>query len=219
MVRISSIIDHTLLKANVSSKDIENLCREAVEYEFCSVCVNPANVSQAAQFLKGSNVKVCTVMGFPLGAELVETKAFQTSKAIEQGAMEIDMVINLGAVKSGNYNIVEDEIKEVKRIAADKIVKIILETCYLNENEKITLCKLAVECGADFVKTSTGFGTGGATLADVKLLRQTVGPNIGVKASGGIRDLKTLMAMVEAGATRIGTSSGVRIMEELRENK
>jgi len=217
VINISSIIDHTLLKANASRKDIENLCREAVEYEFCSVCVNPVNVGIAVQSLKGSQVKVCTVVGFPLGANLAGVKAYEAGKALEQGALEVDMVINIGAVKSGDYDIVVKEIKAVKKVAGDRIVKVILETCYLTDDEKTKLGRLAVDCGANFVKTSTGFGTGGATTADVRLLREVVGPDVGIKASGGIRDLKTLMEIVDAGANRIGASSGVKIMKELKE--
>lgn len=218
MVKLNNVpklIDHTLLKADVSPGDIEKLCREALQYSFCSVCVNPVNVKLAADMLRGSDVKVCTVVGFPLGADLALTKAYQTSRAIEQGAREIDMVINLGAVKGGDFETVRREIMEVIKAAGDGVVKVIIETCYLTDAEKVKLCKLVSECGGHFVKTSTGFGTGGATVQDVRLMRQAVGSQTGVKASGGIRDLKTLLAMVEAGANRIGTSSGVKIMEEV----
>ncbi len=211
---VPSIIDHTLLKADATPADIQKLCQEAAEYGFCSVCVNPVNVKDAVKFLKGTDVKVCTVLGFPLGADLPETKVFQAVKAFEQGCQEVDMVINIGAVKSGNFDIVEKEIKELKSVAADRIIKVILETCYLSDVEKIRVAWLAAQCGADFVKTSTGFGPEGASAVDVKLLRQTVGPDMGVKASGGIRDLRKFILMVNAGANRIGASSSVKIMKE-----
>ena len=213
---IAKFIDHTLLRADADRKSIERLCREAVEEGFFSVCVNPFWVKTAADLLKGKDVKVCTVIGFPLGADTPEMKVYQGSAALDQGARELDMVVNIGAVKSGEYNVVEREIKEVKKAAGANIVKVIIETCFLNESEKIEVCRLAKECGADFVKTSTGFGTAGASVEDVRLMRETVGPGVGVKASGGIRDLDTLVRMVEAGANRIGSSSGIRITEQFR---
>ena len=216
---IAKLIDHTLLKADADRESIEKLCREAIEEGFFSVCVNPFWVKTAADLLKGKDIKVCTVIGFPLGADTPEVKVYQGSAALDQGARELDMVINIGAVKSGEYNVVEREIKEVKKAAGGNIVKVIIETCFLDDSEKIKVCRLVKECGADFVKTSTGFGTTGATVEDVRLLRETVGPSVGVKASGGIRDLDTLVRMAEAGANRIGTSSGMRIMEQFRNQK
>ncbi|MDD2573433.1 MAG: deoxyribose-phosphate aldolase [Bacillota bacterium] len=214
---IAKLIDHTLLKAETDREGIERLCGEAVAEGFCSVCVNPFWVKMVADLLKEETVKVCTVIGFPLGADNPRVKAYQAGSAMEQGARELDMVVNIGAVKSGYYRTVEEEIREVRKAAEDNIIKVIIETCFLNREEKVRLCEIVRECGADFVKTSTGFGSAGASLDDVRLLRETVGPNVGVKASGGIRDLETLIGMVKAGANRIGTSSGVRIMEEYRQ--
>lgn len=215
---ISKLIDHTLLKANASRQDIQELCSQAIKQGFFSVCINPYWVKPAVDMLKGEKVRVCSVIGFPLGAYASRVKAFQSGIALEQGAHELDMVVNIGAVKDKDYSVVEAEIKEVKRVAGDNIVKVIIETCFLTQEEKVHLCKLVKECGADFVKTSTGFGTAGATVEDVRLLRETVGSHIGVKASGGIRNLETLMGMVEAGANRIGTSSGIIIMEECKQH-
>ncbi len=215
---ISKLIDHTLLKANASRQDIQELCSQAIKQGFFSVCINPYWVKPAVDMLKGERVRVCSVIGFPLGACASRVKAFQSGIALEQGAHELDMVVNIGAVKDKDYSVVEAEIKEVKRVAGDNIVKVIIETCFLTQEEKVHLCKLVKECGADFVKTSTGFGTAGATVEDVRLLRETVGSHIGVKASGGIRNLETLMGMVEAGANRIGTSSGIIIMEECKQH-
>ncbi|MCZ0755556.1 deoxyribose-phosphate aldolase [Anoxybacillus sp. J5B_2022] len=211
---IAKMIDHTLLKANTTKAQIVQLCKEAKEYGFASVCVNPTWVATAAELLKGTDVKVCTVIGFPLGANTPETKAFETKDAIEKGATEVDMVINIGALKDGDDELVERDIRAVVEAAKGKaLVKVIIETCLLSEEEKVRACRLAVQAGADYVKTSTGFSTGGATVEDITLMRKTVGPNIGVKASGGVRDLQGAEAMIEAGATRIGTSSGVAIVQ------
>jgi deoxyribose-phosphate aldolase len=213
-LEISKLIDHTMLKAEASYEGIENLCKQADEFGFYSVCVNPHHVALASRLLKGRGVKVCTVIGFPLGANTIDTKVFESNNALENGAKELDVVINIGAVKSGDYRVVEREIKAIRELSSDFVLKVILETCYLTDQEKVNICKIAVGCGADFVKTSTGFGTAGATIEDVQLLRKTVGPDFGVKASGGIRDLQTLQSMVAAGANRIGTSSGMIIMKE-----
>lgn len=214
-MEIANYIDHTLLKAEATQSQIETLCEEAKEYSFCSVCVNPTWVSLAANLLKGTDVKVCTVIGFPLGATTAETKAFETVNAIHNGAKEIDMVINVGALKGGDIETVKRDIEAVVNAAKDQaLVKVIIETSLLTDEEKVTACRLSVEAGADFVKTSTGFSTGGATVTDIKLMRKTVGPNIGVKASGGVRTAADAKAMIEAGATRIGASSGVNIVKD-----
>lgn len=219
MTNIASYIDHTLLKPEATQEQIVKLCKEAAEFNFASVCVNPAWVEAAAAELKDSTVKVCTVIGFPLGASTSETKAFETTDAIEKGAGEIDMVVNIGALKSGNNEVVKKDIEAVVNAAKGKaIVKVIIETALLTDEEKVTASRLSKEAGADFVKTSTGFSTGGATVADVKLMRETVGPDLGVKASGGVRSLEDVQAMIEAGATRIGASSGVQIMQGLTSN-
>lgn len=216
MTNIASYIDHTLLKPESTESQVIQLCKEAAEFKFASVCVNPTWVETAAAELTGSGVKVCTVIGFPLGASTPETKAFETTDAISKGAGEIDMVLNVGALKSGNTDHVKKDIEAVVQAAKGKaIVKVILETCLLTDEEKATASRLSKEAGADFVKTSTGFSTGGATVEDVKLMRQTVGPELGVKASGGVRSLEDVEAMIEAGATRIGASSGVKIMQGL----
>lgn len=212
-MQVNKFIDHTLLKAFATSADIKKLCDEAIKYDFKSVCVNPANVQQAANLLKGSDVLVCTVIGFPLGANTIETKALETIDAIKNGADEIDMVINIGKVKEHDYDYIENEIKRVVAASVGKTTKVIIETCYLTDEEKVNCCLAAKRAHASFVKTSTGFGTGGATAEDIKLMRETVGPEMGVKASGGIRNLEDLEKMVEFGATRIGTSAGVAIME------
>ena len=210
-------IDHTLLKADAKKEDIIELCSEARMYSFASVCVNPTWVKTAAGALEGSTIKVCTVIGFPLGASTSEVKAFETENAIKNGATEIDMVINIGMLRSGNDEAVKKDIEAVVQ-AADKkaIVKVIIETSLLTEVEKRTICELAVVAGADFVKTSTGFSTGGATVEDVKLMRAVVGPEMGVKASGGVRSFEDMDQMIQAGATRIGASSGVQIMKGLK---
>lgn len=219
MTNIASFIDHTLLKPEATKEQIVKICQEAAEYKFASVCVNPAWVSVSAKELADSPVKVCTVIGFPLGASTSETKAFETADAIAKGAEEIDMVINIGALKSGDEELVKKDIEAVVEAAKGKaIVKVIIETCLLTDEEKVVASRLSKEAGADFVKTSTGISTGGATIADVKLMRETVGPDLGVKASGGVRSLEDLQAMVDAGATRIGASSGVQIMQGLTSN-
>lgn len=216
MTNIASYIDHTLLKPESTESQVVQLCKEAAEYNFASVCVNPTWVEKAAAELTNSEVKVCTVIGFPLGASTPETKAFETTDAISKGAGEIDMVLNIGALKSGNTDHVKKDIEAVVNAAKGKaIVKVILETCLLTDEEKVTASQLSKEAGADFVKTSTGFSTGGATIEDVKLMRQTIGPDMGVKASGGVRSLEDVEAMIKAGATRIGASSGVKIIQGL----
>lgn len=212
-MKLNKYIDHTLLKADASQEQIETLIEEAKKYDFASVCVNPTWVSFAAQALKATDVKVCTVIGFPLGANTPELKAFETSDAIQNGANEVDMVINIGALKSRNFDLVERDIRAVVEAAKGTLVKVIIETCLLTDDEKVKACQIAQKAGADFVKTSTGFSTGGATVADVALMRKTVGPNMGVKASGGARSYEDALAFIEAGATRIGASSGVAIME------
>ncbi|TCN24657.1 deoxyribose-phosphate aldolase [Mesobacillus foraminis] len=210
---IAGMIDHTLLKANATEEQIRQLCEEAKEYRFASVCVNPCWVKYCSSILKGSGVKTCTVIGFPLGANTYETKAYETKTAIEHGAEEVDMVINIGALKSGDDERVERDIRAVTEAAKGKaLTKVIIETSLLTDDEKIRACKLAVKAGADFVKTSTGFSDGGATVEDVTLMRNTVGPDIGVKASGGVRSPEDAKKMIDAGATRIGASSGAAIV-------
>lgn len=212
---IANIIDHTLLKPDAKEEQILKLIEEAKQYQFASVCVNPYWVPLAAKQLAGTNVKVCTVIGFPLGSNTTKVKAFEAKDAIENGAQEIDMVINVGLLKTGKYSEVEEDIKAVADVARGKaLLKVIIETCLLTDEEKKLACELAVKAGADFVKTSTGFSTGGATAEDVKLMRQTVGNEIGVKASGGIRNKADFDKMVAAGANRIGASSGVKIVQE-----
>ena len=217
MENINKLIDHTLLKAFATKEEIIKLCDEAKKYNFKSVCVNPANIELAAQCLKGSEVLVCTVIGFPLGANTIETKVFETKDALEKGANEIDMVINVGKAKEHDYEYIKEEIEAVVNASCGRLVKVIIETCYLTDEEKVECCKAAVRAEADFVKTSTGFGTGGATKEDIALMRKTVGPEMGVKASGGVRSYEDLMTMVEAGATRIGASAGIAIMEKAKE--
>jgi deoxyribose-phosphate aldolase len=211
---LAKMIDHTALKPDTSREQIEKLCDEARDFNFASVCVNPTWVALAAEKLEGAEAKVCTVIGFPLGAVTTETKAFETKDAIQKGATEVDMVINIGALKDGNNELVEQDIKAVVEAAKGKaLVKVIIETCLLTDEEKKRACELSVKAGADYVKTSTGFSTSGATVEDIKLMRNTVGPNIGVKASGGVRDLEGSQAMIDAGATRIGASAGVKIVQ------
>ncbi|AKO94192.1 MULTISPECIES: deoxyribose-phosphate aldolase [Priestia] len=209
---IAKMIDHTLLKADAKKEEIEKLCEEAKEHHFASVCVNPTWVSLSSSLLEGTDVKVCTVIGFPLGANTPEVKAFEAQNAISNGATEVDMVINIGALKDGNDQEVKRDIQAVVEASKGVLVKVIIETCLLTEDEKIRACKLAVEAGADYVKTSTGFSTGGATVEDVALMRKTVGPDVGVKASGGVRNAEGAKAVIEAGATRIGASSGIAIV-------
>lgn len=213
--QLARMIDHTLLKADVTKEQIVDLCKEAVKYQFATVCVNPTWVKTAATELNGEEVGVTTVIGFPLGATTTFTKVAETKDVIASGATEIDMVINIGALKSGNYELVEKDIESVVLAAGNQVVvKVIIETCFLTEDEKVTACKIAKAAGADFVKTSTGFGTGGATVEDISLMRKTVGPDLGVKASGGVRDYQTALQMLRAGATRIGASSGKEIVNE-----
>ena len=212
---LAKMIDHTNLKASTVKEEILRLTQEAKDYQFASVCVNPTWVELAAQELKGTDVKVCTVIGFPLGANTKEVKVYETKDAIEKGAEEIDMVINIAKLKDGDDDYVESEIAGVVEASKGKaIVKVIIETCLLTDDEKKQVCSLAVKAGADFVKTSTGFSTGGATVEDVALMKQTVGAHVGVKASGGIRSKEDAQAMVHAGATRIGASSGIAIVTE-----
>jgi deoxyribose-phosphate aldolase len=214
--KLASMIDHTLLKPEASEPQIRQLCDEAKRYGFATVCVNPAYVKLCAVLLNGSPVRVCTVIGFPLGATLSEVKAFETQQTIVNGAAEIDMVINIGALKSKDDEQVARDIAGVVRVAhtAGALVKVILEAALLTDEEKVKACQLAQAAGADFVKTSTGFGPGGATVHDVALMRQTVGPDMGIKAAGGIRTLTDALAMIEAGANRIGASASVKIMAE-----
>lgn len=216
---LAKMIDHTILKADATEKEVEKLCSEALEYNFASVCINPSMVEKAANMLKGSDVKVCTVIGFPLGATTTEVKAFETEDVIKKGATEVDMVINIGKLKEGNLEYVKKDIEAVVNAAKGKaLTKVIIETCLLTDEEKVTACKLSKEAGADFVKTSTGFSTGGATASDIKLMRETVGPELGVKASGGVRSLEDAMAMIENGATRIGASASIAICEGTESN-
>ncbi|MBD8069201.1 deoxyribose-phosphate aldolase [Bacillus sp. PS06] len=213
---IAKTIDHTALKADTTKDQIVELCKEAKEYQFASVCVNPTWVATAAELLNGTDVKVCTVIGFPLGANTPETKAFETKDAIAKGATEVDMVINIGALKDKNDELVERDIRAVVEAAKGQaLTKVIIETSLLTEEEKVRACEIAVKAGTDYVKTSTGFSTGGATIEDIQLMRKTVGPDIGVKASGGVRDTKGAEDMIEAGATRIGASAGVAIVNGL----
>ncbi len=214
---LARLIDHTLLKAEATPAEIERLCDEALQYEFASVCVNACYVAQAAEALRGSRVHVCAVVGFPLGATLTCVKVFEANEAMRLGASEIDMVIGIGALKSGDDSAVEADIRAVTEGAHrnQAICKAILEAGLLTEDEKVRACRAALNAGADFVKTSTGFGHGGATVEDVRLMRGVVGAKMGVKASGGIRTLRDCEQMLAAGATRIGTSSGVKIMQEL----
>ncbi len=212
---LASYIDHTLLKPEASREQIRAVCEEAKQYHFASVCVNPCWVPLIAEELKGSGVSVCCVIGFPLGASLSSVKAFEAREAVAAGAQEIDMVINIGAVKSGGWELVREDIAAVNAAKGTAKLKVIIETCLLTDEEKVRVCQIAKEVGADFVKTSTGFSTGGATVHDVELMRRTVGPEMGVKASGGIRTLADALAMIEAGASRLGASAGVKIIEAL----
>lgn len=209
---IAARIDHTLLKATATSDQVRELCAEAREHHFASVCVNPAFVALAADLLRGSPVKVCTVVGFPLGATTTFTKVSETKEAVANGADEIDMVINIGALKNGEDHLVEEDMREVVRAASGRVTKAIFETALLSDDEVVRSCRMAKRAGLDFVKTSTGFGPGGATVHHVSLMRKTVGRSMGVKASGGVRDLETAQQMVDAGATRIGASASVKIV-------
>lgn len=213
-MNINKLIDHTALKPNTNKESILKLIAEAKTYDFASVCVNPCWVALAHQELKNTDVKVCTVIGFPLGANTTEVKVFETKDAIEKGAQEIDMVINIAMLKDKEYDYVENEIHQIVEAAKDKaLVKVIIETCLLTDEEKIKACELSQKAGADFVKTSTGFSTGGATVHDIALMRKTVGAEMGVKASGGVHTHEEALAMVEAGATRIGASAGVKLLK------
>jgi deoxyribose-phosphate aldolase len=217
--QLAAYIDHTVLKAEATAKDIEKLCAEAREHKFYSVCVNGSWISQARHFLEGTNVKVASVVGFPLGAMSSDAKRYETEAAVDDGAHEIDVVLNVARLKDGDDKYVLRELIDVAEAADEHTVKVILETCLLTDEQKVRACKLVVESGAHFVKTSTGFSTGGATAADVKLMRETVGPKFGVKASGGIRDTKTALAMIAAGATRLGTSASIAIVTGLIEKQ
>jgi len=213
---VAGMIDHTLLKPDATKREIETLCREAKEFGFASVCVNPTWVATCARLVRGSSVAVCSVVGFPLGATTADTKQYETRRAIFDGAREIDMVINVGALKSGDLHLVESDIRAVTSACRETNVlsKVIIETALLSDEEKVTACTLAKAAAADFVKTSTGFGPGGATAEDVALMRRIVGEDMGIKASGGVRTLEGVKAMVAAGATRIGASAGVRIVQQ-----
>lgn len=211
---LTKMIDHTILKPDAEEAEVVKIINEAKQYEFASVCINPANVKLAAKMLKGTNVKVCTVIGFPLGANTTSVKAFEALDAIKNGAEEVDMVINIGKLKDKDYEYVLNDIKAVVDAAKGKALsKVIIETCLLTDEEKIKACKLSKEAGADFVKTSTGFSKGGAKASDIRLMRETVGEKMGVKASGGVRTFEDAAAMVEAGATRIGASASIHICE------
>lgn len=212
----NKFIDHTLLKANATDEAIIKLCEEALQYDFASVCVNPGYIKLCAEKLKGSDVKVCTVVGFPLGATSTEAKVFETKQAVKDGATEIDMVINVSRLHEGDDEYVLNEIRKIRRACKGLVLKVIIETCLLTDEEKVRACKLSKKAKADFVKTSTGFSTGGATAHDVSLMRKTVGKKMHVKASGGIRDAKAFLEMIAAGADRIGSSSGIQIMEDLK---
>lgn len=207
------LIDHTLLKADATKKEIEKLCLEAKDHHFASVCVNPCWISFCSDLLKGTDVNVCTVIGFPLGATSTKSKVEEIKQAILDGANELDMVINIGKLKDGEYDYVENEIRALKQACGDLVLKVIIETCLLTDDEKIKACELSKSAGADFVKTSTGFSKGGATVHDVALMRKTVGEKMGVKASGGVKNKEEMLAMVKAGATRIGTSHGLELVD------
>lgn len=218
-MEMQKYIDHTLLKPQATEEQIIKVCDEAKKYGFASVCVNPYYASLVRKELEGTDIKTCVVVGFPLGANTKEVKAFETKQAIENGAQEVDMVINIGALKSKKYDVVKEDIKAVVDAAKGKaLVKVILETCLLTEEEKVKACEISKEAGADFVKTSTGFSTGGATVEDIKLMRKTVGPDMGVKASGGVRSREDAKAVIAAGANRIGASASVAIVEGTKDS-
>ena len=210
---LNKYIDHTILKATASSADVQKLCDEAIEHEFYSVCVNGCYVADAKHLLQGTDVKVAAVVGFPLGAMTTTSKVFEAKEAIENGASEIDMVINVAKLKDGEFDYVENEIRLIKEAIGNNVLKVIIETCYLTDEEKVKACELSLVAKADFVKTSTGFGTGGATYEDVKLMKSVVGDNAKVKASGGVRDKETAQKYVDLGAERLGTSSGIEIVK------
>ena len=213
---VAKMIDHTALKATTTDEDIQQLCKEAKEFNFMSVCVNPFYVKRASELLKDSSVKVCTVVGFPLGATTKEAKAFEATQAVKDGALEVDMVVNVGAIKSGQWEVVKEDIQSVAQAAKtenkESILKVIIETCYLTKEEKIKVCEIILETDADFVKTSTGFGTGGATIEDVALIKDVVAHKKLIKASGGVKNYDDVVAMAKVGANRIGTSGGVAII-------
>ena len=215
---LASMIDHTLLKPDATRRNIEELCREAAQFHFATVCVNPTWVALSARLLAGSGVGVCSVVGFPLGATTADVKGYETRRALFDGAREIDMVINIGALKSGDLRLVERDIEGVTMPCRDcgALSKVIIEAALLTDDEKVTACTIAKAAGADYVKTSTGFGPGGATAADVALMRRVVGAEMGVKAAGGVRDLESVKAMIAAGATRVGASAGVKIVQQAR---
>lgn len=214
--KMAVYIDHTVLKPDATEESVIKICKEALEYKFASVCINPSYVELAYSILKESEVKVCTVVGFPLGATTPKVKAFEAAKAIEAGATEVDMVINVGALKSGKLDLIEKDISCVVEACKEKaLLKVIIETCLLTDEEKVKACEISKKVGADYVKTSTGFSTGGATAEDIALMRKTVGEELGVKASGGVRNLETALKMIEAGATRIGASASINIINEL----
>ena len=210
---LNKYIDHTILKATASSADVQKLCAEAIEHEFYSVCVNGCYVADAKHLLQGTDVKVAAVVGFPLGAMTTAAKVFEAKEAVENGASEIDMVINVAKLKDGEFDYVENEIRLIKEAIGDNVLKVIIETCYLTDEEKVKACELSLVAKADFVKTSTGFGTGGATYEDVKLMKSVVGDNAKVKASGGVRDKETAQKYIDLGAERLGTSSGIDIVK------
>ena len=210
---LNKYIDHTILKATASSSDVQKLCVDAIEHKFYSVCVNGCYVADAKQLLQGTDVKVAAVVGFPLGAMTTAAKVFEAKEAVENGASEIDMVINIAKLKDGEFEYVENEIRQIKEAIGDNVLKVIIETCYLTDEEKVKACELSLVAKADFVKTSTGFGTGGATYEDVKLMKSVVGDNAKVKASGGVRDKETAQKYVDLGAERLGTSSGIEIVK------
>lgn len=218
-MELNKYIDHTLLKQDATKEEIKKLCEEAKEYNFKSVCVNPTHIKYAKENLKGSDVLVCTVIGFPLGANSTKVKAFEAENSVNEGADEIDMVINIGALKDKDYDFVKDDIKQVVSSAQGKTVKVIVETCLLTEEEKVKICEIVKESGADFIKTSTGFSTGGATIEDIKLFKREVGDVIKIKASGGVRTLEDAENMIENGANRLGTSGGVNIILGKKNNK
>ena len=210
---LNKYIDHTILKATTSSSDVQKLCEEAIEHEFYSVCVNGCYVADAKHLLQGTDVKIAAVVGFPLGAMTTAAKVFEAKEAVENGASEIDMVINVAKLKDGEFKYVENEIRQIKEAIGDNVLKVIIETCYLTDEEKVKACELSLAAKADFVKTSTGFGTDGATYEDVKLMKSVVGDNAKVKASGGVRDKETAQKYIDLGAERLGTSSGIDIVK------
>ena len=210
---LNKYIDHTILKATASGTDVQKLCEEAIEHEFYSVCVNGCYVVDAKHLLQGTDVKIAAVVGFPLGAMTTSAKIFEAKEAVENGASEIDMVINVAKLKDGEFEYVENEIRQIKEAIGDNVLKVIIETCYLTDEEKVKACELSLAAKADFVKTSTGFGTDGATYEDVKLMKSVVGDNAKVKASGGVRDKETAQKYIDLGAERLGTSSGIDIVK------